>query len=302
MALDPNRWTLKTQEAFTAALEQAKANSNPEVTPDHLLSALLGQDDGVVLPDPAEASASQPLMLRNRADEAVAELPEGLRRRVAPRPRAQPGPRARRRRAQASCTTSTCRPSTCCSPWPTGSSVSREDLLAALREVRGSHRVTSQNPEEQYQALEKYGRDLTEVGAPGQARPGHRPRRRDPSRHPGAVAPHQEQPRAHRRARRRQDRDRRGPGPSHRRGRRARGLEEQAPRRARPRLDGRGREVPRRVRGAAEGRAQGDHRRRGRGHHVHRRDAHHRRAPARPRARWTRATCSSRCSPAASCA
>ena len=40
--------------------------------------------------------------------------------------------------------------------------VADDDLLAALREVRGSHRVTSQNPEESYQALEKYGRDLTE--------------------------------------------------------------------------------------------------------------------------------------------
>ena len=37
---------------------------------------------------------------------------------------------------------------------------SRKDLLPALQEVRGSHRVTSQNPEEAYQALEKYGRDL----------------------------------------------------------------------------------------------------------------------------------------------
>ena len=50
----------------------------------------------------------------------------------------------------------------------------REQVLAALAEVRGSHRVTSQNPEEQYQSLEKYGRDLTEVGASRQARPGHR--------------------------------------------------------------------------------------------------------------------------------
>ena len=56
----------------------------------------------------------------------------------------------------------------------------------------------------------------------GQARPGHRPRRGDPPRHPGAVPPDQEQPGAHRRARRRQDRHRRGPGPPHRRGRRPR--------------------------------------------------------------------------------
>ena len=35
MALDPKKWTLKTQEAMAAAIDQAKANSNPELTPDH---------------------------------------------------------------------------------------------------------------------------------------------------------------------------------------------------------------------------------------------------------------------------
>ena len=157
-------------------------------------------------------------------------------------------------------------------------------------EVRGSHRVTSQNPEEQFQALEKYGQDLTERGPRRQDRPGHRSRRRDPPRHPGAVAAHQEQPGAHRRARRRQDRHRRGPGPAHRRRRRARGPEEQAPHRARPRLDaGRG-QVPRRVRGAAEGRPQGDHRRRRARSSPSSTRCTPSSAPARPRARWTPAT------------
>ena len=49
--------------------------------------------------------------------------------------------------------------------------VTREDLLAALRQVRGSHRVTSQTPEDQYQALEKYGRDLTEAARRGKLDP-----------------------------------------------------------------------------------------------------------------------------------
>jgi ATP-dependent Clp protease ATP-binding subunit ClpB len=49
--------------------------------------------------------------------------------------------------------------------------VSRDDLLTALAGVRGSHRVTSQNPEEQYQALEKYGRDLTEAARQGKIDP-----------------------------------------------------------------------------------------------------------------------------------
>ena len=49
--------------------------------------------------------------------------------------------------------------------------VGREDLLGALAKVRGSHRVTSQDPESQYQALEKYGRDLTEVARQGRLDP-----------------------------------------------------------------------------------------------------------------------------------
>src|SRR5690348_11169584 len=75
MALDPNRWTIKTQEAFAQAMESARTNSNPEVTPDHLLAALLRQADGVVLPILTRVG-TQPLALRNAADEAVAKLPK----------------------------------------------------------------------------------------------------------------------------------------------------------------------------------------------------------------------------------
>src|SRR5262245_31085585 len=49
--------------------------------------------------------------------------------------------------------------------------LTRERLLSALREVRGSQRVTSQNPEETYQALEKYGRDLTQLARLGKLDP-----------------------------------------------------------------------------------------------------------------------------------
>ena len=45
--------------------------------------------------------------------------------------------------------------------------VSRKLLLSALQEVRGAHRVTDQNPEAKFQALEKYTRDLTEVARQG---------------------------------------------------------------------------------------------------------------------------------------
>src|SRR5439155_9182319 len=48
---------------------------------------------------------------------------------------------------------------------------SNEELLQALQAVRGSHRVTSQNPEESYQALEKFGRDLTDAARAGKLDP-----------------------------------------------------------------------------------------------------------------------------------
>ena len=52
-----------------------------------------------------------------------------------------------------------------------GLGVSHDAVLGALKEVRGSHRVTSENPEEQYQALEKFGRDLTEDARKGKLDP-----------------------------------------------------------------------------------------------------------------------------------
>ena len=123
--------------------------------------------------------------------------------------------------------TSTSRPSTCCSRSPrirrapatrcAPPARTRRRCSKAIDEVRGPHRVTDQSPEDKYQALEKFGRDLTEAAEHGQARPGDRPRRRDPARDPGPLPPHQEQPGADRRARRRQDGDRRGPRPADRR-------------------------------------------------------------------------------------
>ena len=48
MAFDPKHWTTKTNEAFAAAIDQAKSLNNPEITPDHVLAALTRQDDTIV--------------------------------------------------------------------------------------------------------------------------------------------------------------------------------------------------------------------------------------------------------------
>ena len=73
MSLDPNRWTLKTQEAVNAAIESARGRSNPEVTPDHLIGALLRQEEGVVLPVVQKLGLS-PVSMRNAADVLIAHL------------------------------------------------------------------------------------------------------------------------------------------------------------------------------------------------------------------------------------
>jgi ATP-dependent Clp protease ATP-binding subunit ClpB len=78
-----------------------------------------------------------------------------------------------------------------------------------VREVRGTQRVTDQEPEAKFHAREVHARPHRH-GQERQARPRDRPRRGDPPRDAGALAPHEEQPRPHRRARRGQDRHRRG--------------------------------------------------------------------------------------------
>jgi ATP-dependent Clp protease ATP-binding subunit ClpB len=169
MALDPNRWTLKTQEAFTAATEAARTANNPEVTPDHLLLALLGQAEGVVLPI-VEKVGLQPLVLRNAAQDRLAKLPKAY------------GSDVRMARdltevmdvadaARVELTDEYLSTEHLLLGLADRLKVSRDDLLTALREIRGSHRVTSQNPEASYQALEQYGRDLTEAARQGKLDP-----------------------------------------------------------------------------------------------------------------------------------
>jgi ATP-dependent Clp protease ATP-binding subunit ClpB len=169
MAMDPNRWTLKTQEAVNAAVARAGADNNPEVTPDHLLAALLGQAEGVVLPI-LEKVGSSPTSLRNRTEDALAKLPKAY------------GSEARLSRdfaavidaadaARAELTDEYLSTEHLLLALADRVGLTREQVLTALREVRGSHRVTSQNPEDQYQALEKYGRDLTEAARRGKLDP-----------------------------------------------------------------------------------------------------------------------------------
>jgi ATP-dependent Clp protease ATP-binding subunit ClpB len=158
--IDPNRWTVKTTAAFQAAVEAARGRANPEVTPEHLLVAMLGQDDTVVLPVLDKVGVAD-LPLRNRLEETIAKLPRSYGGTEAQMSRALRDTldQADKERAGLGDEYLSIEHLLLAMAGLVG--VGHNDLLAALRDVRGSHRVTSQNPEESYQALERYGRDLT---------------------------------------------------------------------------------------------------------------------------------------------
>jgi ATP-dependent Clp protease ATP-binding subunit ClpB len=171
MALDPNRWTQKTQDLVKAALERAAARNNPEVTPDHLLSAMLGQDDTITLPI-LERVGVAPASLRNRAEDAVAKLPRSYGGSGQPGlSRASETILNRADEARRDLGDDFVSVEHVLLAMSDQIGAPRDRILEALREVRGSHRVTSQNPEEQYQALERYGRDLTKDARDGRLDP-----------------------------------------------------------------------------------------------------------------------------------
>ncbi|MGA1754396.1 MAG: ATP-dependent Clp protease ATP-binding subunit [Ilumatobacteraceae bacterium] len=168
--MNPNKWTHKTQEAVAAAVDQAKSLSNPELTPDHVMAAVL-RLDGTIVPAVLAKLGIAPLMIRNKADEAVTKLPKAY---------GGDEPRMNRELNNVFENAEKYRKDFkdeflsvehLLLAMNSRLDVPSEELLQALREVRGSHRVTSQNPEDQFQALEKYGQDLTKRARDGKIDP-----------------------------------------------------------------------------------------------------------------------------------
>ena len=170
MTTSPDRWTLKTQEAFSAAVERARGAHHPEVTPDHVLAAILAQADGVAGPVLARLGSDPGTVLR-RVEGELDRLPRvygGAEPRV---------DRALREVLETADATRQDMGDDYLSvehlllAMADRLGVERDALLGALRDVRGSHRVTTQNPEETFQALERYGRDLTALARQGKMDP-----------------------------------------------------------------------------------------------------------------------------------
>ena len=171
MAFDPAKWTLKTQAAFNSAITIAKTRSNPEITPEHLLTALLSQDAGIVLPVLAKVGVP-PAQLKAKLEDALAKMPKAYGG-------SEPTlGRALRDALERADTERTSLGDEYLSTEHLLLSLvsllggpTRDDLLGALQTIRGNQRVTSQNPEETFQTLEKYGRDLTEAARRGKLDP-----------------------------------------------------------------------------------------------------------------------------------
>ncbi len=170
MTLDPNRWTLKTQEAVRDAIALAKQLHNAEVAPDHLLSAALSQDGGVAIPL-LDSLGIAPLSVRNRIAESLTKVPKayGISEPSLSRDLSQAFDRADVARKEMGDEYLSVEHLLLALTDRLG--IGRDDLLRALQAIRGSHRVTSQSPEEQYQSLERYGRDLTDLARRGKLDP-----------------------------------------------------------------------------------------------------------------------------------
>jgi ATP-dependent Clp protease ATP-binding subunit ClpB len=170
MSFDPNRWTLKTQEALRDAINLAKESHNAEVGPDHLLSAALSQDGGVAIPL-LDRLGIAPLSVRNKISESLAKLPKAYGASEPSLSRELSGAFEAADTARTEMGDEYLSVEHLLLALSDRLGVSRDDLLKALQAVRGSHRVTSQNPEEQYRSLERYGRDLTELARQGKLDP-----------------------------------------------------------------------------------------------------------------------------------
>ena len=170
MTLNPKKWTTRTQEAVAAAVELAKSAGNPEVTPDHLLRCLLDQQDTVV-PAILQKLGLATGMVRDKTDDTIRKLV-----------RTQGGSEPRMNGelvnvfANAESVRKDLRDDFLSVEHMLLAMNSRlnmgsEEMLQALRDVRGSHRITSQDPESQFEALKKYGTDLTERARAGKIDP-----------------------------------------------------------------------------------------------------------------------------------
>src|SRR6476619_898213 len=166
--MQPDRFTIKSQEGVAGAQRLAAENRNPEVGPAHLLLALLDQEDGLVVPVLQKLDANLGT-IREGTLGAIDALPKvGGDAEPEIRPSQAFVRTLQRAEKEMAALGAAYIPTEHLLLALADKSSGVADLLPAgdslnkgISEVRGPHRVTSPNPEDTMQALEKFGRDLT---------------------------------------------------------------------------------------------------------------------------------------------
>ncbi|MCU0240865.1 MAG: ATP-dependent chaperone ClpB [Vicinamibacteria bacterium] len=177
MRLD--QFTIKAQEALTAAQTAAEKSDHPEITTEHLLQALLTQEGGVVPAVLGKLGVSKDALARE-IEQSLAGLPrtQGATTHVSPKLDGTLKQALRESEALKDQYVSTehlllalIESKTPSADGLQRAGVNRDGLLRALRELRGNQSVTDPNAEDRYQALERYARDLTELARKGKLDP-----------------------------------------------------------------------------------------------------------------------------------
>jgi ATP-dependent Clp protease ATP-binding subunit ClpB len=177
-----NKYTEKAQEAVVAAQQFAMREGHPEITPEHLLLTLLEQREGIVPSiarkmnaDPAALSAAIRTEL-GRAPRAHGGAQPGISPRLAKVADAAEQEAERLKDEYVSTehlliALASEGGRAAAARLLEQHGMTRDAVLQALTTIRGSQRVTSQNPEGTYESLERYGRDLTELARKGKLDP-----------------------------------------------------------------------------------------------------------------------------------
>jgi ATP-dependent Clp protease ATP-binding subunit ClpB len=178
--MDLNKLTLKSQEALGAAQRSATELNQQQVENAHLLVALLDQSDGVVLPLLQKLGVT-PRTVRVAVDGVLDRLPKvygQVETYLSPALRSTLERAFEEAESLGDAYVSTehlflalLEQGDDVTGILVGVGIDRARILDALKEIRGTQRVTDQNPEEKYQALERFGRDLTEAARRGKLDP-----------------------------------------------------------------------------------------------------------------------------------
>src|SRR6266498_2012002 len=179
--MDLNKLTLKSQEALQAAQELARSRNHQLVEPAHVLSAIVADPEGVVF-SLLHKLGQSPRVLRDRAEDTIDLIPKvygsqedlylsAATRHVLERAFTEAAALSDDYVSTEHLFLALLKGATDVARLLREAGIARDKVLSALVEIRGHQRVTDQTPEDKYQALERYGRDLTDLARKGKLDP-----------------------------------------------------------------------------------------------------------------------------------